>query len=125
MQAALGEQFPDVRRDVWRAMAAAQYEQTADGLALRYDPRLRDALLEQAESGPPRDLWPLFDALAGRPLGVLRGANSDILLPATLAQMQARNPEMRAVTVPNRGHVPFLDEPESLALIHRILKDTA
>ena len=30
-----------------------------------------------------------------------------------------------AATVPDRGHVPFLNEPEALAVIQRILKDTA
>lgn len=125
MQAALGPQFPGVSPDRWRRLASAQYAETGEGLALRYDPRLRDALLAQAEAGPVPDLWPLFDALAGRPLGALRGANSDILSPETLARMQARNPALLAVTVPDRGHVPFLDEPESLTLIHRILKDTA
>ncbi|MDK3074748.1 alpha/beta hydrolase [Sedimentitalea sp. JM2-8] len=125
MLAALGPQFPGVPADRWRALAAAQFADTGEGLALRYDPRLRDALLAQAEAGPVPDLWPLFAALAGRPLGVLRGASSDILSQDTLARMQDHNPALIAVTVPDRGHVPFLDEPESLALIHRILKDTA
>lgn len=125
IRTALEPQFPGLPQSVWLAKAAAQYRQTDAGLALRYDPRLRDALLAQIEAGPPPDLWPQFDSLAGRPLGVLRGANSDILAPATLTQMQARNPDLIAMTVPDRGHLPLLDEPESLALIHRILKDTA
>jgi hypothetical protein len=32
--------------------------------------------------------------------------------------MQNRAPDMIAVNVPDRGHVPFLDEPESLRAIH-------
>lgn len=124
MQAALGAQFPGLAADVWVKLASAQYSQSDAGLKLRYDARLRDALLAQIEAGPPPDLWPLFDALAGRPVGVLRGAHSDILSPDTLAQMQRRNPDLIAVTVPDRGHVPLLDEPESLSLIHDILKDS-
>lgn len=125
LQAALEPQFPGLSPETWQRQAAAQFRQTDAGLALTYDPRLRDALMAQVQDGPPPDLWPLFDALAGKPLGVLRGANSDILGAETLAAMQARNPEMIAVTVPDRGHVPLLDEPESLDLIRRILKDTA
>ncbi|MDU9002932.1 alpha/beta fold hydrolase [Sedimentitalea todarodis] len=124
MAAALGPQFRDLTAEVWHRMAAAQYEETATGLTLRYDLRLRDALLAQAEAGPPPDLWPLFDALLPLPVGVLRGANSDILSAGTLADMQARHSGLIATTVPNRGHVPLLDEPASLDLIHRILKGT-
>ncbi len=125
MAAMLGPQFPGVERSVWLHMASAQYDQTDTGLALRYDPRLRDALLAQAEAGPPPDLWPLFGALQPLPVGVLRGENSDILSPETLALMQERHPGLIAVTVPDRGHVPLLDEPESLDLIRRILKHGA
>jgi len=125
LQAVLGPQFPGVALDIWRWQAQAMYEQTGTGLTLRYDLRLRDALLAQAEAGPPPDLWPLFDALRPLPTGVLRGANSDILAAETLTDMQARHPGLIAVTVPDRGHVPFLNEPQSLDLIHRILKDTA
>lgn len=123
MAAALGPQFPDLTPAIWRSLATAQYQETPAGLSLRYDPRLRDALLAQAEAGPPPDLWPLFDALLPLPVGVLRGANSDILSIETLAEMQTRHAGLIAVTVPNRGHVPLLDEPESLDLINRILKD--
>lgn len=125
MAASLGAQFPDLSDAVWHAMAAAQYQETDSGLALRYDPRLRDALLAQAEAGPPPDLWPLFDALRPLPTGVLRGENSDLLSPETLAGMQARHPGLVVTTVPNRGHVPLLDEPESLDLIRHILKEAA
>lgn len=123
MAVALGPQFPDLTPEIWHRMVAAQNQETPTGLTLRYDPRLRDALLAQAEAGPPPDLWPLFDALLPLPVGVLRGANSDILSAETLAEMQARHTGLIAATVPNRGHVPLLDEPESLDLINRILKD--
>ena len=125
MKAMLEQQFPTVPDTRWHQLAAAQFKETATGLALRYDPRLRDALLAQASAGPAPDLWPLFDALTGLPAGVLRGANSDLLTAETFARMQARNPALVAVTVPDRGHVPFLDEPESLSLVHNILKDTS
>ncbi len=123
MKAVLAPQFPGVTDHVWLAQAKAQYRQTDNGLALRYDPRLREALETQAATGQPPDLWPLFDALKPLPVGVLRGANSDILEAETLKQMQDRHPGLIAVTVPDRGHVPFLDEPESLELVNRVLKE--
>ena len=38
---------------------------------------------------PVPNLWPLFDALAGMPLALLRGAGSDILSAETAAEMAA------------------------------------
>ena len=59
------------------------------------------------------------------PLGVIRGGNSDILGPDTLAEMKRRHPDLLAADVPDRGHVPFLDEPEALDVIHAILERAA
>jgi pimeloyl-ACP methyl ester carboxylesterase len=110
--------FGNVPPERWRAMVDRLYSEGADGLTLRYDPALRKALLA-AMKLPPADLWPLFDAAAGLPLAVIRGANSDLLTPATLAEMRRRRPDMIVAEVPDRAHVPFLDEPESLAAIRR------
>ncbi|MGL5011106.1 MAG: alpha/beta fold hydrolase, partial [Paracoccaceae bacterium] len=65
---------------------------------------------------------PLFDAMEGLPLALIRGANSDLLSPDTATEMQRRRPDMIFTNVPDRAHIPFLDEPESLAVIHRFLK---
>ncbi|MFN3606914.1 MAG: alpha/beta fold hydrolase, partial [Cypionkella sp.] len=70
---------------------------------------------------PPANLWPLFAACAGLPLALLRGANSDLLSAQTAAKMQRRRPDMLFASIPDRGHIPFLDEPESIALIHAFL----
>ncbi|MEX0316518.1 MAG: alpha/beta fold hydrolase [Ruegeria sp.] len=119
---AAASQFPGVPLEVWRKQAEIQYDATPDGLKLRYDPALYTALVEQAAAGPPPDLWPLFDALNGIPTGVIRGANSDILGPATLAEMHARHLGLISANVPDRGHMPFLDEPQSLDIIRRVLE---
>lgn len=113
--------FPDVPHTRWREEVEVFYQETPEGLALRYDPRLRDALLEQAKAGPPPDLWPLFMALDGLPCGVIRGANSDVLSHETFLEMQRRLPSLKAAELNNRGHVPFLDEPAALSLIHSLL----
>ena len=118
------EQFPRVPHERWVEVVKAQYDQSETGLTLRYDAKLRDALIEQAKAGPAPDLWPLFDALNGLPTGVIRGGNSDLLSAYTLLEMQSRMPKLRGVTIPDRGHVPFLDEPPAVALITSVLKDT-
>ncbi|HEY9039255.1 MAG TPA: alpha/beta hydrolase [Roseovarius sp.] len=119
-------QFPGVTLARWRLHAENIWaEQPGERLALRYDPRLRDALLGQTGAVPVPDLWPLFDALAAMPLTVLRGANSDLMSADLLARMQARAPALRAYTVPDRGHVPFLDEAVALEGILSHLKEHA
>ncbi|MGR3760328.1 alpha/beta fold hydrolase [Roseobacteraceae bacterium NS-SX3] len=117
----MGPVFPDVPSARWQEEAETFYTEDSSGLALCYDPRLRDALLEQAKAGPAPDLWPVFLALEGLPCGIIRGANSDVLSRETYQGMQQRLPGLQAVEVPNRGHVPFLDEPEALALINSVL----
>jgi len=111
--------FPNVALPVWRTFAERLYRQEHDGLALRYDPALRDAVLGSVT--PAADLWPLFDALAGLPVAVLHGENSDLLSAQTVARMTARHPGLIAATVKDRGHVPFLDEPESIAALTTFL----
>ena len=89
-------------------------------LVARYDPQLRESLLA-ALTNRPLQFWDLFAMLCGMPTGVIRGANSDLLSARTVEQMKARRPDLLAVEVPGRGHCPFLDEPESLAIIGRFL----
>jgi phosphatidylglycerophosphatase A len=52
---------------------------------------------------------------------LVRGAVSNILLPATVARMQAVRPDMEVVTLPDIGHAPILTEPEALAAIQGFL----
>lgn len=108
--------FSDVPRDRWLAEARLHYVETASGLEITYDPHLRDATLAAMQAGTP-DLWPLFDALTGKPTCLIRGAGSNLLAAATAAEMQRRRPDMIFADVPGRGHVPFLDEPEAVAAL--------
>lgn len=113
--------FVGVPESRWMEEAERLFVQDADGLSLTYDPMLREAVLG-AGAQPAPDLWPLFDALKGLPLCALRGENSDLLTVSTFAEMQKRRPDMIAATVPGRGHIPFLDEAESLDALSRWIK---
>lgn len=113
--------FTDVPASRWRAFAERLYAETPDGLRITYDPALRDAFLAGYDAPAP-DLWPLFDACAGLPLALIRGANSDLLSKTTADEMARRRPDMVRAEVPGRAHVPFLDEPESLSTIREWLE---
>ncbi len=111
--------FEDVPLDRWREEAERHFEVTPDGLALNYDPALREAVA--AEEIVP-DLWDWFEALKEIPTLTLRGANSTLVTAATLEEMQARNPTMIAATIDGRAHIPFLDEPQSVAALRAWLE---
>ncbi len=109
--------FHNVPLTRWRDEVKKRYIETTTGLVINYDPKLRASVLASVDpNAQPLDLWPIFDALSGMPLAALRGANSNILSAETLANMQARLP-MIAATVRDRGHVPFLDEPECITVL--------
>lgn len=116
--------FEGVPMTRWLDEARRLSVETPEGLRLPYDPALREAFLKSLNA-PPVDLWPLFDALAGLPLALIRGANSDLLTRSTVAEMQTRRPDMAFAEVPGRAHIPFLDEPEALALIRAFLQGLA
>lgn len=108
---------PDLR---WAEEAIRHYVQLDQGVGLPYDPQLREAL-EAALQAPAADAWPLFEACAGLPLALIRGAQSDVLSAATAQEMRRRRPDMVFAEIPDRGHVPFLDEPEALVCIDQWL----
>jgi pimeloyl-ACP methyl ester carboxylesterase len=116
--------FANVPESRWMAEAMKHYRATETGLQITYDPTLRDSFLA-AFDGPPVDMWPLWQATTGLPVALIRGANSDLLSPETVAQMQRIRPDLIFANVPDRAHIPFLDEPESLAVLHQFLKAVA
>jgi pimeloyl-ACP methyl ester carboxylesterase len=103
----------------WQKFAKRIFKQDGDRFIADYDPRLRENFptVEVVKAGKIPELWEPFGALRDKPCAVLRGENSDLLSPATVERMSAMHPGLIGVTVRNRGHVPFLDEPESLEAI--------
>lgn len=112
--------FANVPPERWLAEARLHYHETPEGLRITYDPALRDSFLA-AYQAPAADLWPLFDAARGLPIALIRGANSDLLSPATAAEMRRRRPDLISAEVPGRAHIPFLDEPEALSAVRAFL----
>lgn len=102
----------------WNEETVRHYVQEQGRVDLPYDPALRKAF-DAAMQGPLPEVWPLFAACAGLPLALIRGAESDVLSADTAAQMRHRRPDMLYAEIPNRGHIPFLDEPEALDCIRR------
>ena len=109
----LAQGFDNVPTIRFREEISRLFTQGDTGLELNYDPALRQGVLAALDADLP-DLWPLFEALSDLPICALRGANSNLLSETTFSQMRERCPNMIAAVVPDRGHVPYLDEPAAL-----------
>lgn len=107
-------------QDDWLKMARRLCREAEGRIQFAYDPAIARAL---TEAGPtPRvDMWPLFDALARKPLLVIRGEESDLLSQEAVEKMRARAPAARFAAIAGVGHAPMLDEPEAIAAIDDFL----
>ena len=107
----------------WLDFARRVYRDEAGRPMLDYDATLRRTFPTPARilAGGVPPMWDLLAALDGLAVTTLRGEHSDLLSPATHVRMAESVPGLDAVTVKNRGHAPFLDEPESVAAIDRLL----
>jgi len=119
IEASHAEDFPDLRAPDWLAWAQRTFREENGKPVLDYDLKLRDAVLEQ--TGPVAEMWPQFRAMADIPTLVLRGENSDLLSVQTVEEMRRAKPDLTAVTIKGRGHVPLLDEYESVSAINAFL----
>jgi pimeloyl-ACP methyl ester carboxylesterase len=120
MKATYGLAMPGASDEDWSVFARRSYSEV-DGIPrLDMDPGIGEAV-RAAPSGAAPDLWPVFAALAPVPVLAFRGELSDVLSAATFSRMAREKPDLRCVTVPNRGHPPMLDEPECVAAIDEFL----
>ena len=115
-----GSAWPNLSDARWEAIARRGYRANANGVPeVDADPLIAEPLRNTSAAAP--DLWPLWKALAGVPILAIRGAHSDILSATTLERMRREKPDLESLIVPERGHVPLLDEPECIANIDRFL----
>jgi pimeloyl-ACP methyl ester carboxylesterase len=122
MQATFGLALPDLTASQWREFTEASFFPDDAGVPrLAADPKIGE-LLRLVPTGIMPGMWVAFAALRMIPTLALRGELSDLLSSTIFAHMQREHPQMSAVTVPNRGHAPILDEPVSLAAIDGFLE---
>ena len=117
-----GASHPSFDTNDWIAMAKRSMTVCTNGrIAFDYDMKIAEPFNDADENAVPPDLWPGFEALADKPLLLVRGEVSEILSEETLAEMQRRAPDADTVVVPQAGHAPTLDEPEVRSAIDALL----
>ena len=114
--------MPDFSEERWRTFAATSFTEDEHGVPrLASDPKIGELTRAVSADAAPT-IWPAFAALKDIPVLAIRGALSDLLSEATFERMQREKPDLVRVTIPNRGHTPLLDQPESLAAIDEFLE---
>jgi len=116
--------FDSLTDEQWHDHARRIFIERDGTIHADFDPNLAKTFPseEQIATTQAPDLWVHFAALEGKPCAVLRGEHSDLLSDDTVQRMKNVHPGLIAVTVRDRGHVPFLDEPECVAAITAVLK---
>lgn len=102
----------------WRRLTETSTRRLPDG---RVTPHYDPAMVRQFIDHPrDYDLWEHYDRIRV-PVLVLRGVESDLVLPDAVAEMMARGPGKlgltRVVEVPGCGHAPALNVPAQLDLV--------
>ena len=121
LQEAQAAMFPDLDVADWLGVAKRLMTLGSNGrIVFDYDMKIAEAFASE-NGGRQVDMWPMWGALGGRPLLLVRGETSDILQARVAERMVAELPEAELVTIPRVGHAPMLDEPAAVAAIDRLL----
>ena len=110
--------YPDYGRPEWGRFVRRMAIEENGRVRFDYDMRIADNFAGAA-SAP--DAWPLYQALEGRPVTILRGELSDLLSAKVAERMATAIDDAELVTVSRVGHAPSFDEPESIAALERLL----
>jgi len=107
----------------WRRLTETSTRRLADG---RVTPHYDPAMVQQFVNYPDDyQIWAHFDALT-IPVLCLRGAESDLVLRETTAQMKTRGPGalglLQVTEIEGCGHAPALNVSEQLALVAAFLE---
>jgi pimeloyl-ACP methyl ester carboxylesterase len=115
------EQWLDLSTPMLRPVTGAP----GSKLRLHYDPALsvpfKQATQESTLQGE-QTLWQLYDNITAQTL-LLRGADSDLLSPATAQAMTQRGPKARLVEFAGVGHAPTLVVADQVAAVTGFLLD--
>lgn len=121
---ALSVGFGPVPDDVWLDMSSHMVRDLPEGgVTLHYDPAIGEpvrALTAEAAQAGEALLWSVYDQIQAQVL-LIRGQDSDLLLPSTALAMTERGPRARLVEWAGIGHAPTLTAPEQIEVLAEFL----
>lgn len=121
MRMTAGATFSAVSPDEWEIYARQTFVEKDGKVALRYDPELAHTLDTVKPDATLENYWPQFAAMSAMRVLVVRGANSDILLPETVAEMARRHPGLEICIVEGQGHAPLLLDAPTLKRVEEFV----
>ena len=102
----------------WRRLTETSIRRKPNGkVTPHYDPNM---VMQFTAHEREYDFWDEYDRVTA-PTLVLRGKDSDVLLPDVAQEMTTRGPKARVVEFSGCGHAPALNVPEHLDLISDFL----
>ena len=110
----------------WTHLTETSTRRLPDGrVTPHYDPAITQQFFREVPEYP---MWSEYDTL-NIPVMVMRGANSDLISPATIADMYMRGPGtkglLRSHEIEGCGHAPALNVPAQWGLIKDFLASAA
>jgi pimeloyl-ACP methyl ester carboxylesterase len=120
---AISQGFGPHTREQWLALTRPMLKPEGDGFVPHYDLRIalpfRQITPEVAKAGEAQ-IWALYDSLHCQVL-LLRGAESDLLAPATAKAMTERGPKAELHEFAGVGHAPMLNAADQIAVVREFL----
>lgn len=107
----------------WAEFARRVFRDVNGAPKADFDPNLYQTFVSYDDivQGRVPTLWPQFAAMDAVPTLAIRGENSDLLTAGTLGNMKKLSPSLKTLTVKDRGHAPFLDEPGVVEAIEKVI----
>ncbi len=116
--------FGPVPAEVWRELSSHMTRPAEGGqLTLHYDPAIANnlrALTPEMAAAGEAALWAVYDQIQARTL-LIRGQDSDLLLPETATAMTQRGPKAQLEVWPDCGHAPTLTSEHQMAVVRQFL----
>jgi pimeloyl-ACP methyl ester carboxylesterase len=102
----------------WRHMTRTSFRRRDDGrITVHYDPNIVQQFTQHQRDF---DQWEDYERIGARTL-LLRGAESDLLLPDVARRMTETGPRATLVVVPGCGHAPALNVPDQIGRVKDFL----
>ena len=120
---AISQGFGPHTREQWIESTRPQLRPEGDGFKPHYDPAIGvgvRAVTAELAAANTALLWHAYDAIRC-PTLLLRGADSDLLLPQTAQAMTLRGPRALLREFSGVGHAPMLDSAEQIDAVRGFL----
>ena len=120
---AVSQGFGPHTREQWLELTRPQLVADGDGFKSHYDPAISApfrVITPEAVAAGEALLWQAYERIRC-PALLLRGADSDVLSPATAQAMTQRGPKARLHEFAGVGHAPMMVQPEQRAVVSEFL----